>query len=200
MYISCASVACLLLDLTPPTLPPPTSLFFCRYTLTPDGWHISKRPSSQRHSISPLKQTTFQLAKQQPENAAASTADNSSTQQQQQQPDVLMPPLEQQQDEPQQQQLGVASPAAPLQAQLPQQAAQEVAAAADPSRGLCLSAFLYCCSRTQLLSLCWQLGLPPSALQFVSRVADADVVLHVKPGKGERHFQYEEVRGHTQGV
>jgi hypothetical protein len=37
------------------------------------------------------------------------------------------------------------------------------------------------------------MGLPPAALRFVSRVADADVVLHVKPGKGERHYQYEEV-------
>lgn len=71
----------------------------------------------------------------------------------------------------------------------------------DPSRGLCLSVFLYCCSRNEFLSLTWQLGLAPSALRFVSRVADADVVLHVKPGKGQRHFQYEEVRwgfGHFQ--
>jgi hypothetical protein len=63
----------------------------------------------------------------------------------------------------------------------------------DPSRGLCLSVFLYCCSRTDLMALAWQLGLPPGALLFVDRVADADAVLHVKPGRRERHYQYDDV-------
>lgn len=68
------------------------------------------------------------------------------------------------------------------------------AAAGDLSRGLCLSVFLYCCSQSKLLDLTWQLGLPPNAVSFVSRVADADVVLHVKPKAGEKHFHYDEVR------
>jgi hypothetical protein len=37
------------------------------------------------------------------------------------------------------------------------------------------------------------MGLSPAALRFVTRVADADVVLHVKPAKKQRHYQYEEV-------
>jgi hypothetical protein len=44
------------------------------------------------------------------------------------------------------------------------------------------------------------MGLQPGFKQrllFVDRVADADVVLHVKPkrpiSRGERHYQYEEV-------
>jgi hypothetical protein len=43
------------------------------------------------------------------------------------------------------------------------------------------------------MALAWQLGLPPGALLFVDRVADADAVLHVKPGRGQRHYQYEDV-------
>eukprot|EP00775_Hariotina_reticulata_P003918 gene3918-4172_t len=68
------------------------------------------------------------------------------------------------------------------------------------SRGLCLAAFLYCCSRSKLLQLTWQLGLPPDALSFVTRVADADLVLHVKPRPGERHYQYEDVSSNALAV
>jgi hypothetical protein len=67
----------------------------------------------------------------------------------------------------------------------------------DPSKGLRLSAFLYCCSRSKLLQLTWQLGLPTDALSFVTRVADADMVLHVKPRPGERHYQYDDVSGNA---
>jgi hypothetical protein len=64
---------------------------------------------------------------------------------------------------------------------------------ADASRGVCLSLFLYCCSRNELLSLAWQLGLPPAALRVVPRLEDADAVVHVKARPGERHYQYDEV-------
>jgi hypothetical protein len=46
------------------------------------------------------------------------------------------------------------------------------------------------------MGLAWQLGLPPGCLLFVERVSDADAVLHVKPRRGQRHYQYEDVSMH----
>jgi hypothetical protein len=121
--------------------------------------------------------TAHQLQEQQQQQVYVPLPVNPGSRQQ-----LTQPPRQQQQLYP------PATPAAVQPAARPSSITQ------DPSLGLCLSVFLYCCSRNEFLSLTWQLGLAPSALRFASRVADADVVLHLKPGKGQRHFQYEEVR------
>lgn len=41
----------------------------------------------------------------------------------------------------------------------------------------------------------WDLGLPPGCLRYVARVSDADIVLHVMPKRGQKHYQYDTVSG-----
>lgn len=151
--------------------------------MTDDGSSIKQH--SRPRQISPLQQRTFPLAKQQPQGmqlnqATASRSSGSSagldTAPQPQQPQQQHRQQKQSQQGQQQQQ----QPLVPNPAQ-------------DPTRGLCLAVFPYCCSRNEVLSLTWQMGLSPAALRFVTRVVDADVVLHVKPARKQRHYQYEEV-------
>jgi hypothetical protein len=41
----------------------------------------------------------------------------------------------------------------------------------------------------------WQLGLPTDCLRYVPAVAEADVVIHVRPGRREKQFSYDTVGG-----
>ena len=62
-----------------------------------------------------------------------------------------------------------------------------------PTYGLTLSVFVYCVPAKQLKRLLFELQLPLSCISLVSRVCDADVVLHCLPQHGQRHFQYDAV-------
>jgi hypothetical protein len=146
--------------------------------VTDDGSNIKQQ--SRPRQISPLQQKTFPLAKQQPQGKQQDHTTSSSSSGNSGSTAGLDTALQAQQQQLQQVQQQQQHTLVPNPAQ-------------DPTRGLCLAVFPYCCSRNEVLSLTWQMGLSPAALRFVTRVADADVVLHVKPAKKQRHYQYEEV-------
>ncbi|GIL62589.1 hypothetical protein Vafri_16775 [Volvox africanus] len=66
------------------------------------------------------------------------------------------------------------------------------AAASRPPR-LVLKAFLYCIGRDDVYDALWRTDLI-DRLEFVTRMRDADLVLHRSPGLGERQFALEDLR------
>ncbi|GLI62263.1 hypothetical protein VaNZ11_004869 [Volvox africanus] len=66
------------------------------------------------------------------------------------------------------------------------------AAAPRPPR-LVLKAFLYCIGRDEVYDALWRTDLI-DRLEFVTRMRDADLVLHRSPGLGERQFALEDLR------
>jgi hypothetical protein len=75
------------------------------------------------------------------------------------------------------------------------------AGSGPPTYGLTLAVFVYCVPASLLKRLLFELQLPVACVRLVTRVSDADVVLHCLPQPGQRHFQYDAVsRGVGSGV
>ncbi|GLC76441.1 hypothetical protein PLESTF_001780800 [Pleodorina starrii] len=73
------------------------------------------------------------------------------------------------------------------------EAVEAAAGAAASSPRLVLRAFLYCIGRDEVYNALWRSDLM-DRLEFVTRMRDADVVLHRSPAPGERQFALEELR------